>query len=611
MADQRKSFDYIIIGGGTAGLVLANRLSEDASTTVAVIEAGGDPSTDPRVIVPGFVATALGSELDWGFGTVPQKQMNNNRLGAAAGKMLGGTSSINFTALLPPSASDIDAWEKLGNDDWNWKTLSPYLEKVFSLTLPDEATAEHLHLTWPHEFAKGGKGPVKASFPASREDPMPRALVETVEQLGFPLTASPFSGHSTGAFGGILTIDPATRTRSSSLTAYYQPVASRTNLEVFTDSMVEKIVIENNGEDEPVATGVKFSRGGMSHVLHATKEVILSAGAFNSPKVLELSGIGDPKILHAAGIDVKLANPFVGTNLQDHIVCGISFEAVDGLSTMDNMMRKDPEVLGKAMEMYQQHKTGPFSTTGVTSFAYLPTADFKEDTNALNFMLDQLKFSSVGNHPLHTARTENLAKILTNADEGTGQYMLFPAHSQYDGDTIIGPEGFGGKPPLEGNYVSVLVGLSHPLSTGTCHITSSDSKEPPEIDHQYYSNELDLELQARHVRYLQKIATTGPFGALFKPEGRRNHPDAFIGDDLEKAKKFVRESSTSNWHSVGTCAMAPKEKGGVVDSKMRVYGVKGLRVVDASIFPLVPQSNTQSLVYMVAERAGDIIRGKA
>ncbi len=528
-------------------------------------------------------------------------------IGHPQGKVLGGSSAINAEALIPPSASDINAWEKLGNEGWNYQTLKPYLDKFFSLTRPDNATAEHLHLEWlPSDLSKYS-GPVQASFAGAKEDPVSEAWVETFENLKHPLTSNPFDGKSVGPYSGASTIDPTSKTRSYSNSAYYLPVANRANLHLLTGSTVTKVLFESDEYGcDLKATGVEYVQDGTITVVNATREIILSAGAFGSPKLLELSGVGDAEILQCQGIEVKIENQYVGTNLQDHLLGGISFEVKDGVPTGDNLLRGDPATLEAAMNAYAIDRTGPFTSSGITSFAYLPPADFDNGNNseARNEMLKTLSQKN-GEHPLDKQRYSKLHELLSSLNEGTSQYFLFAAQSNVAGRDTTASISDG---LLPGNFITLVTALSHPLSTGSVHISSSDPSAKPTINHKYLSDPLDMELHARQLRYLEQIAAADPMASLLKPGGRRNHPAAFIGNDLEKAKNFARVGGSTNWHSSGTCAMAPKESGGVVDAQFNVYGAKGLRVVDASIFPLIPQSNLQSLVYAVAERASDIVK---
>jgi choline dehydrogenase-like flavoprotein len=230
---------------------------------------------------------------------------------------------------------------------------------------------------------------------------------------------------------------------------------------------------------------------------------------------------------------------------------------------------------------------------GINSFAYFPTIDFVNDRLVRHAALKSL-YKEETRHPLDAARIENLGRLIHKGEEGTGRYFVFQAQT-------LGPH------PIPGNFITLAVALSHPLSTGTVHITSSNANLLPSVDHRYLTNTIDLELHARHVRYLETIAGTAPLSGVLKPGGRRNDERTVFNSSLEKATEYVKLASTTNWHSVGTCAMAPREKGGVVGSDLRVHGVKGLRIVDASVIPLIPQSNTQSLVYVIADRASELI----
>jgi choline dehydrogenase-like flavoprotein len=516
------------------------------------------------------------------------------------GKLLGGSSSINAQALIPPSASDLDVWEKLGNNGWNWQTMKPYLEGFFSLSKPEKDTHDCLDLGWSEEaWQKSPSGPVKASFAEVKEEgAVATAWIQTMNNLGYPLTDNPFDGASTGPYNGASTVDPATKTRSSSSMAYYHPIKDRDNLHVFTACTVDKLLLEKQDGGDYAATGVQYLEQGQQKTVQAAREVILCAGVFQSPKILELSGVGDPKILNQHGIDITVSNQYVGTNLQDHILHAVSLETQPGVSTRDGLLRRDPAALQAAMSAYQTNKLGPFCSSAITSFAYLPVDDFKEgDEDRHRFITELSKASK--EHPLDQYRISVVHDLVDKQAEGTGQYFPFAAQASLAGGAL-----------QPGSFLTLVVALSHPLSTGTVHVASTDPSVKPLIDHRYLSNPLDVEVQARHVRYVEKIAATEPLATLLKPNGLRNDPAAFIGDDLDKAKKYLKLAGTTNYHSVGTCAMAPKESGGVVDSELRVYGVANLRIVDASIIPLVPQSNTQSLVYALAERAADIIRGR-
>lgn len=511
---------------------------------------------------------------------------------------MGGSSAINAQALIPRSASDVDRWEQLGNPEWNYETLKPYLDKWYKLSLPSQHTSEHLHISWTD--AGHLKGPVNASFGGVKEDYFPDAWVRTFETLRHELTADPFKGNSIGLYNGPPTIENSTKTRSYADVAYYQPVASRPNLQLMTGVTVLEIIIS----DDLRATGVKYTQDGVEKTLESKKEILLSAGVFNSPKLLELSGIGDASILKSKGINTKFDNKYVGTNLQDHVLNGISYEVRAGIATVDDLLRGDQATIAAAMNAYHTNKTGPLASSGVTSFAYLAPEFVGDDSDGRTFLLKMLENPQIS-HPLDAERYTFAKKLLSEMDEGTSQKFFFAAQSNVVDRDTTGSISDGLK---EGNFITLVAALSHPLSSGTTHISSSDASEKPVIDHKYLSNPFDMELHARHIIFLERLAAAEPMASLLKPKGARNHPAAFVGDDLKKAKEFSRLGASTNWHSVGTCAMAPEASGGVVDSKFQVYGVKNLRIVDASIFPFIPQSNTQSMVYAVAERATDVLK---
>ncbi|RMZ44375.1 hypothetical protein CA14_004270 [Aspergillus flavus] len=288
---------YVIVGGGTSGIVLAARLSEDDSKSVIIREAGRNLADDFRVQTPALWTTLLGSEADWQLITAPQTELRNR--------------------LHRSLQAEIHAWSKLSATDWTWEKLSPYYKKSYTLQLPDEATREHIGLSWVDQNVNGDSGPINISFPAVLQDPLSKAWVDTFKGIGYSLTADPFSGNSIAGYSNLATVDYKTKTRSYAAT----------------------------GDAGVTATGVKAILQGELSTIKAKKEVILTAGALNTPKLLELSGIGNKAILDQFNIPVVVENPNVDENIQDYLMSRISSE----------------EVMQNAMQLYTKHKAGPMT----------------------------------------------------------------------------------------------------------------------------------------------------------------------------------------------------------------------------------------------------------
>ncbi|KAJ1714268.1 hypothetical protein NYO67_3604 [Aspergillus flavus] len=294
-------------GGGTSGIVLAARLSEDDSKSVIIREAGRNLADDFRVQTPALWTTLLGSEADWQLITAPQTELRNR--------------------LHRSLQAEIHAWSKLSAIDWTWEKLSPYYKKSYTLQLPDEATREHIGLSWVDQNVNGDSGPINISFPAVLQDPLSKAWVDTFKGIGYSLTADPFSGNSIAGYSNLATVDYKTETRSYAATGYGLPAMQRP------------------GDAGVTATGVKAILQGELSTIKAKKEVILTAGALNTPKLLELSGIGNKAILDQFNIPVVVENPNVDENIQDYLMSRISSE----------------EVMQNAMQLYTKHKAGPMT----------------------------------------------------------------------------------------------------------------------------------------------------------------------------------------------------------------------------------------------------------
>ncbi|KAK7731047.1 hypothetical protein SLS53_008849 [Cytospora paraplurivora] len=631
------SFDYVIVGGGTAGIVLASRLTEDPNIQVLVLEAGEDLTADPRVNVPAMWVQLSGTSADWCFKTSPQQALAGREIEFPQGRLLGGSSALNSMLCIVSSKSNIDLWAQLGNDGWDWASLSKSFEKVYSFQSPTLPLAER------------GDGTIQASIP-EEDSKWPQIWRDTFEGLGLPADNDPFSGTITGAVSYPETVDPKSKTRSYAANAYLSPASSRPNLTVWTSAQVDKVLFSSpaNEDGEPVATGIQYTSTKDGQTLTgqratARREVIISAGAINSPRLLELSGIGDADRLRSLDIPVLVNNPFVGENLQNHALIPLSFEtatgAEEGFETIDGLSRQDPAALSAAMEAYGR-QAGPLSKSNSNVQAQLPFPNIttEEGKRNLQRVLDstlQVTVSDDGSTPGATNKTtpayeaalkSYIRSVLESPTESSAILMTVPGWASYTPDGKWAPIPAGNE-----TYFSIPVLLSHPLSRGTVHITKSSASTPDtetsttkpaelglEVNPNYLSHPLDVEILARHAQFVESVlaATAAPLATYLKQSASAKRstalppgPRAFAGEEgLDRARAYVRETALGAFHWTGTCSMLPREDGGVVDPQLRVYGCRNLRVCDASIFPLVTRANTMSTVYAVAEKGAEIIK---
>ncbi|PQE07453.1 aryl-alcohol dehydrogenase protein [Rutstroemia sp. NJR-2017a BBW] len=597
------SYDYIIIGGGTAGLTIACRLSEDPNIQVLVLEAGANRLKDPNILTPGLVGALYDNpDYDWEFKTVPQKILSGRQIPHPRGKVLGGSSAIYQNKITYNSKAGFDAWEKAGNEGWNYTSIEPYLRKFHTYNKPttqfEKEILDHCHVD---EVLSGDDGPIQTSF----SDAFSQTDKDFYKVVKEYVKKEKYDEKVVGGVASPSSIDPKTNSRSFAGVAYYNDeAAARPNLRIITEALVERIILEKQNASLR-ATGVQFlSVSGQTFKPHANREVILCAGTFHSPAILELSGIGSREILTLRGIDTLLDNPNVGENLQDHAVVAVSFEAAEGIQTADAIGR-NPQIMGPLIEMYQKDGSGPLGQF-FTASAYMPLPSFFGSKSSSDLAEKLSKSSTAANDKLHE---KVVLDLLSHPDAAASHYFMAKIQMNVGTSTNIS-EYFLPKHPED--YITLFVSQNFPFSRGSVHIASSNSHDKPIVDPKYLSHPLDIELLARQVQFFHHLTSTAPFSHNFKPGGKRIPEYAFADNrepTVDEAKQIVKDHLLSHFHPVGSCAMLPREQGGVVDTELRVYGTEGLRVVDASVFPLNVRGNSITAVYAVAERAVDIIRG--
>jgi len=583
-----KPFDFVIIGGGTAGLALANRLSENPQNSIAVLEAGKAHINDPLILKPdGWLGQFMNPEYDWRFPTVPQPHAGNAEVIWSRGKGLGGTSAMNLLGWTRPQREDLDAFEKLGNPGWNFEEFYKYSKKSEKFVIPNSSRNREYQDLYNAESI-GTDGPVPISF-ARTSSGAEFAFQKSLETRGISIVNDTLSGDTLGTAKVISTIDPVSGTRSYAASQYLLPVVNRPNLKVLSEAYVLKIVTSKQG-DEVVATGVEFEHGDVTYRVDATKEVILSAGTIKSPNILELSGIGDRAILEPLGIPVQAHLPAVGTNVQEHLTdTGLVYEMRGDYNIATGDLMRDPAFHSKLKEAYPDVE-GPLSLvwSGIT---YLPLQTITpRATSIIEKQREAIAKEAKNLPPGRQEQYEIQFDILNNSKVPDVEIMVFPFSLLPD---------TSGKP-----HIALLPVISHPFSRGTIHINSADPKANPTIDPHYLEAEADVEIMLETFKFSREIAKTGPFKDLVVAEAMPG-PNVVEDNDI---KEYLKKHLWTVWHTSGSLSMLPKDKGGVVDPKLKVYGTKNIRAVDLSIVPLEVSAHTQALAYGIAEMAAEFIK---
>ncbi len=521
------AYDYVIVGAGSAGCVLADRLSEDPGTSVLLIEAGGPDSSD-LIHMPLGYSALFRTDKDWDYMTGFEPECNSRRIYLPRGRMLGGSSSLNMMVYMRGNRIDYDEWRTLGCDGWGWSDLLPY----FIRSEDNERGADAYH---------GVGGPLRVSDGRSR-NPVAADFIEAGRACGLPVNDDFNGEHQEGV--GWYQVTQRDGRRGSTAATYLREAVSRPNLEVATHVQVLKVLFEGTR-----AVGVQAVREGTPVEYRSDGEVILSAGGYNSPQLLTLSGIGRGAELAALQIAAVAEVPGVGLNLQDHPICGVSYlserqDSLFGAMTEENLTR------------FVTGGQGPLTSNGVEAGGFLRTRD--------------------------------------DLDAPDIQVHFIPAMFQEEGLVPGTSHGF----TMGGNVTKAV-------SRGYVAVVSPDPTAKPHIVHNYYSDPADMRSQIAGLRRCMEIARTAPLADRISAPVLEPASDSDA--DLEA---YVRANAQTTYHPVGTCKMGVDDMA-VVDLELRVRGVDGLRVVDASIMPTIPRGNTNAPTIAVAEKAADILRGRA
>ncbi|KAJ7195916.1 alcohol oxidase [Mycena pura] len=592
-------YDYVVVGGGTAGLTVASRLTDNKDVTVAVLEAGFNAEGLQEVFVPGLIGSGIAfTTLDWSYKTVPQANLNGRTLTVNAGKGLGGSTLINSMIFPRAEKEQYDAWGQLNNDSsWTWTNLLPFFKKSELFTPPNahQTAAGARFLPAVHGFA----GRVKVGFPNFFFE-QSALWRRAAESLGFPASPDLSNGdpHAVGVAPNSL--DAANNTRCSAACAYYTPFADRTNLVVITNATVSRILWANS-TGELVAVGVEYLVNNETLTVGASKEVILSAGTIGSPKVLELSGVGNSTILNAAGVSPVLDLPTVGENFADHVHSWAN--AFTNVTLTKDALLLNPAFAAEQLALWFKNRTGLYSAaprslgiaapSDVFSPSQLAALVAQAEANLTHFAT---QFSN-GNPALAQgiAAQHKIALDLYKRNKELPLEMnAEPGYS--------GPTAFAARPAR--NYTAINSVLYAPLARGRTHIVSADPLAPPAVDPAYWAHPLDVAAQVGGIKLARRMLAAPPLGAVnqgeFEP-GTDKDTDA-------KIEEWLRGVVASDNHEVGSLSMMPQKLGGVVDTSLKVYGTRNVRVADASIIPFPVSAHLSSTVYMIGERAADIIQ---